>query len=324
MPFFSKSAPSDKQFDKKYKKEVLLGTGNFAKVHRVTLKDGSDPTAYAAKIIDKSKVEDMKDLERETEIMSSIDHPYILKLYHIFDSAKTMVLIIELAEGGELFDRIVERGSYTENDAAVVMKQLCEALKHLHDQQIVHRDLKPENILLATKATDSNIKLADFGLARVVSNKDMMKTACGTPGYVAPEILQNKGYDSGAVDMWSAGVILYILLCGFPPFYEEELPALFEQIQKGRYDFPSPWWDAVSKEAIELIRLMLTVEPKKRIDAGQAIAHPWVQGKAPSTSLAGSQQQLKKYQAALRLKKAGRKIIAMQKFAMLAKEESAA
>ena len=140
---------------------------------------------------------------------------------------------------------------------------------YLHEKKIVHRDLKPENILLLEKpdpksTVDPVIKVADFGLARLVSDKDMMKTACGTPGYVAPEVLKNKGYDSGAVDLWSAGVILYILLCGFPPFYEEELPALFDQILKARYDFPSPWWDKITPGAKELVQKCLTIDPKAR------------------------------------------------------------
>ena len=122
------------------------------------------------------------------------------------------------------------KGSYTEADASIAVKALCEALGYLHSRQVVHRDLKPENIL----CEGQTLKIADFGLARVVSKGDMLKTVCGTPGYVAPEILMNQGYDSGAVDMWSMGVILYILLCGFPPFYEEELPALFEQILHAR------------------------------------------------------------------------------------------
>ena len=140
----------------------------------------------------------------------------------------------QLVTGGELFDKIVAMGNFTEKLAAETMATLCQALQYLHEQGIVHRDLKPENILLADKTENAPIKVADFGLARMVKSNDMMKTACGTPGYVAPEVLQNKGYSSGAVDIWSAGVILYILLCGFPPFYEEELPALFDQILKGR------------------------------------------------------------------------------------------
>ena len=140
-----------------------------------------------------------------------------------------------------------------------------------------------------------------------------MKTACGTPGYVAPEILANKGYDNTAVDMWSVGVILYILLCGFPPFYEEELPALFDSILKARYDFPSPWWDAISDKAKELVRACLTVDPNRRLSAKQVLSNSWVTSEAPATSLAGSQKALKKYMANQRLRKAALGIIAQKR-----------
>merc|ERR1712216_557275 len=140
---------------------------------------------------------------------------------------------------------------------------------------------------------------------------------CGTPGYVAPEVLKNKGYDSGAVDMWSAGVILYILLCGFPPFYEEELPALFEQILHARYDFPSPWWDNVSKEAKHLVQRLLTVDPTERITAAQVIELPWVSGNAPTADLSGAQAAMKKYNATRKLKKATLGLMAQHRMAKL-------
>merc|ERR1719222_1191188 len=194
-----------------------------------------------------------------------------------------MHLVMELVTGGELFDRIVSRGNYTEKDAASLMATLCDALNYLHGKHIVHRDLKPENLLYSSPADDAIIKVADFGLARVVSGKDMMKTACGTPGYVAPEILKNQGYDSGAVDVWSAGVILYILLCGFPPFYEEELPALFDQILHARFDFPSPWWDNISKEAKDLVKAMLVIDPAARLTAAQVMEHPFVKKPGDAT-----------------------------------------
>merc|ERR1719181_726958 len=197
-----------------------------------------------------------------------------------------MILVMELVTGGELFDRIVARGNYTEKDAASLMATLCDALAYLHEQAIVHRDLKPENLLYSSPDDDAIIKVADFGLARMVSGKDMMKTACGTPGYVAPEVLKNQGYDSGAVDIWSVGVILYILLCGFPPFYEEELPALFDQILHARYDFPTPWWDNISKEAKDLVTKLLELDPKTRLTATQVKAHVWCSGNASSAPLA--------------------------------------
>jgi len=225
--------------------------------------------------------------------------------------------VMELVTGGELFDRIVAKGQYTEKDAAKVMFTLCDALGYLHNKGIVHRDLKPENILLATPDNDAAIKIADFGLARMISQTTMMKTACGTPGYVAPEVLQNKGYDSGAVDVWSTGVILYILLCGFPPFYEEELPALFDQILKGRYDFPSPWWDNISKGAKDLVRAMLTVDPKKRITAENVGKNAWIKdclsGDPKYAVKLDAVSNLKKYQAAKKLKKAAKKLMAIQK-----------
>lgn len=217
---------------------------------------------------------------------------------------------MELVTGGELFDRIVQKSSYTEAEAAATIRTLCDALKYLHAKKIVHRDLKPENILYASDAEDADIKVADFGLARVVSGKDLMKTACGTPGYVAPEILKNQGYDSGAVDLWSTGVILYILLCGFPPFYEEELPALFDQILNARFDFPSPWWDKISKEAKQLVHGLLCIDPKKRLTAEQVLEHPWVNGKASKEPLPETLSSLKKYNASRKIKKAALGIMA--------------
>ena len=153
----------------------------------------------------------------------------------------------------------------------------------------------------------------------------MMKTACGTPGYVAPEILQNKGYDSPAVDLWSTGVILYILLCGFPPFYEEELPALFDSIMHARYDFPSPWWDNVSDGAKSLVKKLLELDPKKRLTAEQTMADEWIVN-AADKELTGAQKQLKKYNASRKLRKAALGIIAQQRMerALKALREGAA
>ena len=302
------------QLEKKYKVDPpVLGTGNFAQVKKCMRLE--DKKEFAVKIIDKSKVEDMQDIEREIEIMGKVDHPNVIKLVDVFDETKKMNLVLELVTGGELFDKIVEKGNYTEKDAANTLMTLCDALEHLHAKGVVHRDLKPENILLACKEDNAPIKVADFGLARVMKKGDVMKTACGTPGYVAPEVLQNKGYDSGAVDMWSTGVILYILLCGFPPFYEEELPALFDQILKGRYDFPSPWWDKISKEAKDLVRRLLTVDPKKRITASQTKQDPWM-SKAGATPI--GLDNLKKFQASRKLKKATKKLMALQRIQRLA------
>mmetsp|Transcript_18708 Transcript_18708/g.40335 ORF Transcript_18708/g.40335 Transcript_18708/m.40335 type:complete len:327 (-) Transcript_18708:152-1132(-) len=315
MGLFKKS-----ELAKNYKVGEQLGSGNFAVVKKAEKikKDDSDkniPKYVAVKIIDKAKVEDMGDIKREIEIMEKVNHKNVINLYEIYDEPKKMNLVMELVTGGELFDRIVAKSSYTEREAADLMITLTDALAYLHDLKIVHRDLKPENLLYASEADDAEIKIADFGLARVVSGGDMMKTACGTPGYVAPEILKNQGYDSGAVDVWSVGVILYILLCGFPPFYEEELPALFDQILHARFDFPSPWWDSISQDAKDLVMAMLTIDPKKRIAAVEVRNHKWIKSASSETALSATQKSLRKYNASRKLKKAAMGVIAQNKIA---------
>jgi serine/threonine protein kinase len=269
-----------------------LGSGNFAEVKEATRK--ADGTKVAVKIIDKAKVGDMADaLQSEIDIMRAITHPNIIKLFSVYDEKKKMNLVMELVTGGELFDRIVDRGSYTEKDAASLICELCQALAYLHAKGIVHRDLKPENLLYASTADDAPIKLADFGLSKLCGDTIVLQTACGTPNYVAPEILANKGYGI-PVDMWSVGVILYILLCGFPPFYEEELPALFQQIMSGKKEFPSPWWDGISRDAKDLVNKLLVVDPKKRFTAAEVLKHKWVQGNAPtrrSSTFGGSSKR---------------------------------
>jgi serine/threonine protein kinase len=257
-------------------------------------------------------------LQTEVEILGSINHPHIVRLFKVYDSAKYFFMVMELCCGGELFDRIVEKSKYSENEAASVIKSLASALDYCHSRGIVHRDLKPENLLLRSK-NDETIKIADFGLAKITNSasQSLMTTACGTPGYVSPEVLLGRGY-SAAVDLWSVGVILYILLCGFPPFYSENNAVLFEQIKRGEFDFPSPYFDSVSDDAISLVRSLLTVDPAHRMSAKQLLAHPWVQGNASSSPLENfSQEQLKKLIARRRLKNAIKGVMASNAFAKL-------
>ena len=175
----------------------------------------------------------------------------MVKLHEIFDEKDCLYLVMELMTGGELFDRIVEKEHYTEKEAADTIRPLCDAVRYCHTLDIIHRDLKPENLLYETKDSFSIIKISDFGLARIL-NDELATTACGTPGYVAPEIINGVGYGK-EVDLWSLGVILYTLLCGYPPFYEENNSELFKMIQKGEYKFDSPYWDDVSDNAKNLI-----------------------------------------------------------------------
>jgi calcium/calmodulin-dependent protein kinase I len=264
--------------DKYYELKEDLGSGNFSVVKLgVNRKTGEE---VAVKVIDKKRVGQKKEMiQTEVEILQRVHSPYIIQLKEMFETSTHLYLVMELVSGGELFDRIVEKGSYSERDAVRVMRQLFEGITYLHSLGIAHRDLKPENLLLATPSPDSDIKIADFGLSKIMGPEAHMKLtpACGTPGYVAPEVLTCEGYGK-SVDLWSAGVIMYILLCGFPPFYEENNALLFEKIMQGRYSFPAPYWTNISQAGKDLVVRLLTVDCTKRINAETALKHPWITG----------------------------------------------
>ncbi|XP_058585334.1 serine/threonine-protein kinase DCLK3 [Neofelis nebulosa] len=269
-----------------YEAGRVLGDGNFAVVkecrHRETRQ------AYAMKIIDKSKLRGKEDMvDSEILIIQSLSHPNIVKLHEVYETDAEIYLIMEYVQGGDLFDAIIESVKFAERDAALMLMDLCRALVHLHDKSIVHRDLKPENLLVQRNEDKSTtLKLADFGLAKHVVRP--IFTVCGTPTYVAPEILSEKGYGL-EVDMWAAGVILYILLCGFPPFRspERDQDELFNIIQLGRFEFLAPYWDNISDAAKDLVSRLLVVDPKKRYTAHQVLQHPWIEtaGKTSSATL---------------------------------------
>merc|ERR1711879_299457 len=270
-------------FQEKYEVGDVLGRGAFSVVKNVTSKRSG--RKYAVKIIDKKNVgQDMQRLRIEIDILTRVKHPNIINLKEIMEDDETLYIITELVTGGELFDKIVELGAYTESDAAELVIKMVSAIDYLHKKNIVHRDLKPENLLLKDDDDVSEIKLADFGLSKIVGNKVMMQTACGTPGYVAPEVLQASPYDK-EVDLWSIGAITYILLCGFPPFYNESLPLLFEQIMKADYDYPPDYWDEISDSAKNFIDCLLVVEPSERMTAEQALQHEWLAGSASKKKL---------------------------------------
>jgi calcium/calmodulin-dependent protein kinase I len=169
------------------------------------------------------------------------------------------------------------------------MRQMTEAIQYLHSLNIVHRDLKPENLLFKSRGSTSDIMVTDFGLAKLCTDEAALKTACGTPNYVAPEILMQKGYGK-EVDVWSLGVILFILLCGYPPFYDESDAALFELIMKGHFDFDERYWSDITHGVKKLISHILKVDPFQRLDTEQILAHPWITGKdsLPTVNLSKS------------------------------------
>jgi calcium/calmodulin-dependent protein kinase I len=240
---------------------------------------------YAVKIINKSNVgADMARLATEMDILKQVDHPNIISLKEIIDTKNCLFIVTELVTGGELFDKIVELGQYSEKDAALLVSKMVSAIAYLHDKGIVHRDLKPENLLLKDNENISEVKIADFGLSKIVNAKAMMQTACGTPGYVAPEVLNATGYVK-EVDMWSIGVITYILLCGFPPFFNENMAELFEQIMKAEYDFPEDYWKDISEIAKDFIRKLLVVDTAQRMSGKTALQHPWLTGAAPDSTI---------------------------------------
>lgn len=262
-----------------YKMGRILGQGSFATVRLCTHK--VDGTKWAVKIIKRKALEksDESAIVSEIQILQKVDHPNIVKLKEVYDSKTEMHIVMEIMFGGELFDRICQKQFYSEMEAKNAFRQMLAAVKYCHDMDVVHRDLKPENLLYATESEDSPLKLADFGLAHLLQPNEMMHSSCGTPAYVAPEILRSGrgGHGYGKeVDIWSLGIILYILLCGFPPFYGDDHIRLFAQIQKGTFTFTPPYWDCVSDVVKDLIRRMLTVNPARRISAEDAQAHEWL------------------------------------------------
>jgi len=271
-----------------------LGTGEFSVV--VQGKEKATGQNYAIKCIEKDQV-DTSRLETEISILKKVDHPHIIALKEYFDTENTLYLVIELVTGGELFDKITQIGCYSEATASVLVGNILRAVKYLHDLGIAHRDLKPTNLLLKSPDNDTDIKIADFGLSKIVGENAMMQTACGTPIYVAPEVLSGEAYEK-EVDLWSVGVITYILLCGFPPFFDDgsNMGQLFEQIMIGEYEYPDEYWADISDEAKDLIDNLLLIDPEERFTAEQALAHPWiVNGSQNSTKELNVQQNLKDF-----------------------------
>jgi len=284
--------PRKKKIEDVYEIKSIIGSGNYSVVkYGVHKKTGEE---VALKIIEKELVSDYEreNLSTEIEILREYgNHPNIITLKEVFEDRKRLILVLEFMKGGELLQRIRKKKRYSEKEASYIIKKVVQAAAYLHKNGIVHRDFKPENLLFTSEEEDAELKIADFGFARYIG-EGFLKTPCGSPAYVAPEIVKEQNYNK-SVDMWSIGVILYILLCGFPPFYHENTEKIFLQIQEGKFDFPPPYWTKISASAKELVSLLLKVDPKERITAEDTLLHPWIVGFTASEPLEASEKVIR-------------------------------
>ncbi|XP_026190356.1 calcium-dependent protein kinase 4 [Cyclospora cayetanensis] len=262
-------------FSDRYKGQRVLGKGSFGEV--ILCKDKVTGQEYAVKVISKRQVKQKTDKElllKEVELLKKLDHPNIMKLYEFFEDKGYFYLVTEVYTGGELFDEIISRKRFSEVDAARIIRQVLSGITYMHKNKVVHRDLKPENLLLENKRKDANIRIIDFGLSTHFESTKKMKDKIGTAYYIAPEVLHGT-YDEKC-DVWSTGVILYILLSGCPPFNGANEFDILKKVEKGKFTFDLPQWKKVSEPAKDLIRKMLAYVPTMRISARDALEHEWL------------------------------------------------
>lgn len=281
----------------------LIGEGGCAKVylaeHKATLNQ------VAIKIIDKENLDEKEllGIKNEIKILTFLDHPNIVKMIDHSETRKNFYIVLEYMEGGELFDRIIEDGSFSESCAVAILKILVEVIKYCHSFNVVHRDLKPENILFESDGPNSILKIADFGVSRILTNpKEMLSTVVGSTSYQAPEVIIGDRYSPNC-DIYALGIIFYILLCGFPPFDDENHAEFNKNIMSGVIPFPSPEWDSISEEAKDLIRKMVHKNPQVRLSASQVLEHPLMKITHSSTQSTRIITNLKQHQNKRRLKR---------------------
>lgn len=284
-------------------------------------------TNVAVKVVKKSRLraDDIEAVMQEVDILKSLStskfddtaKPHFVQMFDFFDMPRQFVICMEYMEGGELFDRIVDRAYYSEQDARQTCKVLLEAVQFLHNRNVCHRDLKPENLLLKNHESDTNVKIADFGFAKRVENSELLSTQCGTPGYVSPEVVNGEKYGL-EVDMWSVGVILYILLGGYPPFIANDQKELFRMIKAADYEFHDMYWCDITSTPKDLISRLLEPNPRDRHHVDKALAHPWFNDSEDSSpenakNLGASLNNLRKYNGKRKLKAAVRAVSYFQK-----------
>ncbi|KAI8335518.1 kinase-like domain-containing protein [Chlamydoabsidia padenii] len=266
--------PPDLERQYKVTKKIL-GKGSFAVVKECVHRQSGQ--AYALKIIQRKDIAGKENmLYSELDILKQVRHPHIVSMHALYESDTAVYIVTDLASGGELFQKILSKGAFTEKDASLLVSQILEGVAYLHNHDIIHRDLKPENLLFHTPDENANLMITDFGLSKILKNHDdILTTSCGTPGYVAHEVLEQKGYGRPA-DIWSIGVITFILLVGYTPFYGADQAELFACIIKGEYTFDEEYWKDISDSAKNFIDGLLAYKPEQRLTAEQALQHPWI------------------------------------------------
>ncbi|CAB9519737.1 MAP kinase-activated protein kinase 2 (Fragment) [Seminavis robusta] len=288
-----------RSFHHTYELRELLGSGSFAVVHSAITREPPFHS-YAVKVIQRKKLLTHKALlafKDEVQIMATLQHGNIIQLHELYKERDFFFVVLEKLEGGELFDRLCERSTYTEKNARDAMRMIFEAVAYCHSQQVAHRDLKPENCLLKDTSEDSLIKVADFGFAKFVERPNSLRTLLGSPSYTAPEIINYIPYDERA-DNWSLGVILFTVLGGYPPFYHPTIHGTFQQIRQGSYSFLPDFWTGISPDAKNLIKGLLTRDPRERTTSEQALQHPWMTGRGElleQRCLSNNQERLQDY-----------------------------
>ncbi|KAJ5960920.1 uncharacterized protein N7479_008070 [Penicillium vulpinum] len=278
----NKLSGQPESYEKKalYKFGRTLGAGTYGIVREA---DDADGKKVAIKIILKKNVRGNEGMVHdELEMLQSLQHPHIVSFVDWFESKDKFYIVTQLATGGELFDRICEYGKFTEKDASQTIRQVLDAVNYLHKRNIVHRDLKPENLLYLTRSADSQLVLADFGIAKMLHDpSEVLTSMAGSFGYAAPEVMLKQGHGK-AVDMWSLGVITYTLLCGYSPFRSENLTDLIEECRTGRIIFHERYWRDVSQDAKDFILTLLNADPSKRVTSEEALKHEWLTGETAS------------------------------------------
>jgi len=290
-----------------------LGEGAFSEVFTaVKIRDQEAPK-MAVKVFKKHKLakDDIESLHTEIRLLDKIDHPHIIKFTDAYEDKNHFYVVTELVTGGELFDRLSQRRVYNEYEACKTVKVILETMDYLHGIGIVHRDLKPENLLLTSMEDNSDLKIADFGFAKEIKDLKDQETICGTPQYIAPEILLQEKYGT-AVDIWSVGVITYVLLGGYAPFFDWDTKKMFKKIKNGKFTFHKAYWSNISDEAKDLIKKMLEKNQKKRWTARQLLEHEWLNQKEENLRERDLQETLvvfKKFNAKRRLRAAADAVI---------------